>query len=109
MRLQSGGLAVFSPVSLTPEVQITIEQLGEVKYIIAPDFEHHIFLGPWKQKYSKAQVIGPEGLREKRARQGNEDVPIDYEFTKENKHSLRLPQEFTDEFEIEYWDSGNPA
>lgn len=39
MKLQSGGVAVFSPVSLTPEVKETVNAMGEVKYITAPDIE----------------------------------------------------------------------
>lgn len=36
VKLQDGGLAVFSPVSLTEEVKSTIKSQGEVKYIVAP-------------------------------------------------------------------------
>ena len=39
VRLQSGGVAVFSPTSITPEIKQTVASLGELKYIVAPDFE----------------------------------------------------------------------
>lgn len=39
MRLQSGGVAVFSPTSISSEVKEIVASLGELKYIIAPDFE----------------------------------------------------------------------
>jgi hypothetical protein len=39
VKLQSGGVAVFSPVSLTPEVKETVNAMGEVKYITATDIE----------------------------------------------------------------------
>ena len=39
VRLQSGALAVFSPVALTDEVKETVAKLGEVKYITALDIE----------------------------------------------------------------------
>lgn len=105
VRLQTGTLAVFSPVSLTQEARDTVTSLGgNVSYIIAPDIEHHMQLGPWKAAYQNAQVIGPEGLREKRAKQGNEDVVIDHIFTKENKRSIKLPEDFAREFEVEYFD-----
>lgn len=71
---------------------------------MAPDIEHHMQLGPYKTAYPTATVIGPEGLREKRAKQGDQDVPFDYEFTRANKHELKLPEELAREFEIEYWD-----
>jgi len=105
VRLQSGGVVVFSPTTLNNDVKETISKMGEVKYIVAPDIEHHIFLGPWKEAYQHAKVIGPEGLREKRAKQKNEDVFFDYIFTKENKRELKLPEELAAEFEVEYWDS----
>lgn len=39
MRLQSGALAVFSPVALTDDVKQKVSELGEVKYIAALDAE----------------------------------------------------------------------
>jgi hypothetical protein len=39
VRLQSGALAVFSPVALTDDVKRKISELGEVKYIAALDIE----------------------------------------------------------------------
>ena len=39
VRLQSGSLAVFSPVALTDEVKAKVAELGEVRYICAPDAE----------------------------------------------------------------------
>jgi hypothetical protein len=39
VKLQSGGVAVFSPVALTPEVKETVSALGELKYIAALDIE----------------------------------------------------------------------
>ena len=39
VRLQSGAVAVFSPVALTDEVKQSVAKLGEVKYIAALDIE----------------------------------------------------------------------
>ena len=39
MRLQSGALAVLSPVALTDDVKNKVNELGEVKYIAALDAE----------------------------------------------------------------------
>jgi len=100
VRLQSGALAVFSPVALTDEVKETVAKLGEVKYIAALDIEHHIFLGPWHAAYPNAKVLGPEGLAEKRAKQNNEDVPFSVVFTASKKTTV--DPEFDSEFEYEY-------
>jgi len=102
VRLQSGGVAVFSPVALTPEVKETVAALGEVKYIAALDIEHHIFLGPWHEAFPNAKVLGPEGLAEKREKQKNEKVPFSTVFTATNKETIKVDPEFDAEFEYEY-------
>lgn len=100
VRLQSGALAVFSPIALTDEVKAKVAQMGEVKYITALDIEHHIYLGPWHAAYPQAKVIGPEGLPEKRTKQKNEDVPFSVVFTA-NKQ-VTVDPEFDSEFDYEY-------
>lgn len=101
VRLQSGALAVFSPVALTDDVKQKVSEMGEVKYITALDAEHHIFLGPWHAAYPSAQVLGPETLPEKRKKQQNEDVPFSFVFHKD-KPIASISPEFDSEFEWEY-------
>jgi len=101
VRLQSGALAVLSPVALTDDVKNKVNELGEVKYIAALDAEHHIFLGPWHAAYPSAQVMGPETLPEKRAKQGNEPVPFAFVFQKD-KPITSISPEFDAEFDWEY-------
>ncbi|KAK2754408.1 hypothetical protein FQN54_007052 [Arachnomyces sp. PD_36] len=105
VRMQSGALSVFSPVALTPEVKTTVESLGgNVKYIAAPDMEHHIFLTPWKEAYPNAEIIAPEGLREKRE-QNPETKGLDFAHiftTQKNKEAIKVSEEFDAEFETEY-------
>lgn len=47
VQMANGSVAVFSPVALTDTVKKESEQLGTVKYIVAVDQEHHIFLESW--------------------------------------------------------------
>jgi hypothetical protein len=106
IRLSSGSLAIFSPIPLTADVRASIASLGgTVRYLIAPDIEHHMQLGPYKTAYPQALVMAPEGLAAKRRKQGDQEVPIDYEFTAANKRSIKLPEEFAQDLEVEYWDS----
>ena len=103
--MESGSMAVFSPVTLTPEVRDTIEALdGTVKYIAALDIEHHMHLTPWKEAFPDAEIIAPEGLWEKR--QSNPDAYKDEKFehiiTKENSRHKKISDEFDAEFEMEY-------
>lgn len=111
MKLSSGSLAVFSPVALTPTVQSTITTLGgPVSYIAAPDLEHHIFLSSWASAFPKAHLIGPEGLPEKRAQANQKDksvtvLPFSTIFTKANKRTISISEEFDADFEYEYVDA----
>lgn len=101
--MESGAMAVFSPVTLTPEVRDTIEALGgTIKYIAALDIEHHIHLTPWKEAFPDAEIIAPEGLWEKRqSTQVYKDAKFEHVITKENPHP-KISEEFDAEFEMEY-------
>lgn len=106
VKLQTGSVAVFSPVALTPAVEAKVAQMGTMKYIIAPDFEHHIYITPWSRKYPNAEVIGPEGLPEKReSDEANKGIKFSHVFTKSNKRDLKIGPEFDAEFEYEYFDA----
>ncbi|KAL1957708.1 hypothetical protein VTO42DRAFT_5551 [Malbranchea cinnamomea] len=104
VRLQTGSIAVFSPVALTGEVKNTINALdGTVKYLVALDIEHHIFLSQWKSEYPRAEIIGPHGLREKREkRPETRGVEITHILTPENRAEFDVSEEFDEEFDLEY-------
>lgn len=109
VKLTSGGLAVFSPVALTKATQAkVIEMGGDVRYIVALDYEHHIFISEWAKEYPTAKIIGPEGLPEKRAKQtddpkiGNEQFAV--VLNKETKRETRIDPEFDTDFDYEYVD-----
>lgn len=109
MKLTSGALAVFSPVALTDPVKAKVAELGgNVRYIVALDFEHHIFVSEWAKQYPEAKLVGPEGLPEKRAKQhdakiGNEAFSV--VFTKADKRQTRIGDDFDADFEYEYVDA----
>lgn len=44
VRLESGALAVFSPVALTEDVKRKVSEMGEVKYIAALDNEVRLYI-----------------------------------------------------------------
>lgn len=107
--LKSGALAVFSPVALTPEVKSKVAELGgTVKYIIAPDMEHHIFISEWVKEYPEAKIIGPDGLAEKRAKMNDEKIgkePFAFVYNANNKHDNNIDPEFAENFEVELVDA----
>jgi|SRR5687767_10834433 glyoxylase-like metal-dependent hydrolase (beta-lactamase superfamily II) len=80
---------------------------GQVRYIVALDYEHHIFMSEWAKAYPEAKLIGPEGLPEKRGKAndpkiGSEDFAV--VFKKQGKRDIRIDPEFDADFEYEYVD-----
>jgi hypothetical protein len=99
VRLPSGAVACFSPVALTDEVKSTVNEMGSMKYLVASDYEHHMSMTPWHKEYPAAKVIGVEGIDEKKK---DEDIKFDVIFTKANKDTLKVDEEFDREFDYEY-------
>ncbi|KAK4239334.1 beta-lactamase-like protein [Achaetomium macrosporum] len=111
VRLSSGALAVFSPVALTEATKAKVASLGgDVRYLVATDIEHHIFLSEWAAAYPNAKLIGPEGLPEKRHKAARDDPKIGDEpfavaVTKVMNGGevvARIGDDFAADFEMEY-------
>lgn len=66
IRLSGGALFVWSPVALSEALRAAVDALGEVRYVIAPNSLHHLFLGEWRDAYPEARLYAPPGLRERR-------------------------------------------
>jgi Domain of unknown function (DUF4336) len=64
IRLTS-DLFVWSPVALSDGLRAEVDALGVVRYLIAPNSLHHMFIADWKRAYPTAQVYAAPGLREK--------------------------------------------
>ncbi|KAL2023531.1 hypothetical protein VTK56DRAFT_2139 [Thermocarpiscus australiensis] len=108
VRLSSGALAVFSPVALTEATKAKVASLGgDVRYLVAPDIEHHIFLSEWAAAYPDAKLVGPEGLPEKRQKAHHADPKIGKEpfavvVTRQNRRDVKVGEDFDRDFEMEY-------
>jgi hypothetical protein len=72
IRLSGRDLFVWSPVALTDALRQTIDALGEVRYLVAPNSLHHVFIADWKRAYPGARIHAAPGVREKRS-----DIAID--------------------------------
>ena len=106
VRLSTGSLAVFSAVTLTREVQAKVESMGRLRYIVALNIEHHLSISSWAKAFPDADVIGMEGLPEKREKnEGTKGVRFKHVFTVQNKKRMSISAEFDAEFEYEYIDS----
>lgn len=66
VRLPDGSLFLWSPISLADDLRSEVDRLGEVRYLIAPNSLHHLFLGDWQRAYPDARTYAPPGLRQKR-------------------------------------------
>ena len=108
VRMRSGALAVFSPTALTPEVRAEVDKLGgNVRYITAPDIEHHIFLSEWAKAFPSAHVMGPQGLPEKRdgIPEHKGSVQFSHIWKAANKDGFKVDEDFDRDFDHEFVDA----
>ncbi|MGZ3458527.1 MAG: DUF4336 domain-containing protein [Archangium sp.] len=66
IRLPEGGLWLHSPVKPDAAVRGAVDALGPVRFLVAPNTMHHLWLGEWAAAYPSARVLAPAGLRAKR-------------------------------------------
>ena len=59
VRLEGGGLWVWSPIALSGELEDAVRALGPVRHLVSPNKLHHLFLGAWKAKFPEAKLWGP--------------------------------------------------
>lgn len=76
VRLSNGDLVAISPINIDSETVDCIDRLGEVKYIIAPNLYHHLFIQDFRAIYPKAQLWATSSLVDKRP-----DLAIDMPIT----------------------------
>jgi hypothetical protein len=76
LRLRDGGLFLWSPIALTPELRAEVDALGPVRCLVAPNKLHHLFLAEWKAAYPEARIHAPPGLVRHRR-----DLAFDAELT----------------------------
>jgi glyoxylase-like metal-dependent hydrolase (beta-lactamase superfamily II) len=78
IKLPSGELALWSPVSPTDSLRAQIDELGRVAHLISPNKLHYAQLATWKGAYPSAVVWASPGVRE-RARANRSPVIFDAE------------------------------
>ena len=66
VRLEGGGLWVWSPVKLTADLRREVEQLGPVRHLVSPNKLHDLFLPEWKAAFPEAELWGPRSTIRKR-------------------------------------------
>lgn len=66
VRTEGGGLALISPVPIDDRRAAELARLGEVRWLVAPNLLHHLYLAEAHARYPDARVIAPRGLATKR-------------------------------------------
>jgi hypothetical protein len=80
LRLSRGDLLLHSPTRLTPTLCNALERLGRVRYLVAPNSVHWMFLRQWQRAYPEAETWAAPGLRERR-RVRRSGVRLDYDLS----------------------------
>jgi len=66
IRLSDGSLFLHSPIRLDDGLRRELDELGEVRAIVAPNKAHHLFVGDCCAAYPNAKLYGALGLPLKR-------------------------------------------
>ncbi|MCP3395427.1 SDR family oxidoreductase [Bradyrhizobium sp. CCGB12] len=62
IRLSNGDLVLHSPVRYSPALRDQLERLGPIKYLLAPNVAHWIFLLAWQRQFPQASTFAARGL-----------------------------------------------
>lgn len=90
IRLEDSSLLLISPIEITPEIKQQLNSVGKVKYLIAPNLFHHLYLSEYRQIYPQAWVIAPPGLSTKQPELKIDKIftQDEIEFNSEVEHTL---------------------
>ena len=75
--LSGDRLLLISPIKIEPDTKAELDRLGEVKFAIAPNLFHHLYLEDCKNIYPQAELIAPPGIESKQP-----NLAIDKIFTR---------------------------
>ena len=65
LRLPDGRLVVHSPLAIDDATAKELDAIGDVRFLVAPNCVHWMFLKAAKERYPKARVFGSPGLAKK--------------------------------------------
>jgi hypothetical protein len=66
IKLADGTLFVHSPVRLDEGTRASLDKLGPVRQVVAPNRFHHLFISDYPKHYPDAKIHGAPGLDTKR-------------------------------------------
>lgn len=62
IRLSNGDLVLHSPVRYSPVLRGELERLGPIRYLLAPNIAHWMFLSDWQREVPQAATFAARGL-----------------------------------------------
>jgi hypothetical protein len=65
IRLGDGSLILHSPTRYSPAVGSELEKLGRIRFLLAPNIAHWMFLQGWQRSYPAATVFAVPGLADR--------------------------------------------
>lgn len=63
IRLPRGGLVLHSPIDYTPQLGRTLEDLGPVAALVAPNILHDLYLDAWRAAYPGVPLYSAPGMK----------------------------------------------
>ena len=63
IRLDDGGLFLWSPIALNSELRAAIDALGSVRFLVTPTCMHYVALPAWRDAYPDATLYAAPGSR----------------------------------------------
>ena len=102
IKQQNGDLIVHSPIRIDPPLIRSLEELGEVRHVISPNYEHVKYAHQWAEQYPNAHMWGCPGLMERE---------VDVRWTGEVPFGARPPgfqgdNQSSDDKHEQIWDWG---
>jgi short-subunit dehydrogenase len=66
IRLSNGDLVLHSPVRYSPALRHELQRLGTIKFLLAPNVAHWMFLADWQRELPRAKMFAARGLAARR-------------------------------------------
>jgi hypothetical protein len=63
IRLGNGDLLLHSPIALTDALRRRLDGLGPVRHVLAPNFDHHLFVPAYRDAYPDARLYATRGVQ----------------------------------------------
>jgi hypothetical protein len=66
IRLADGSLFVHSPIHLDDDIRATLDRIGPIRHVVAPNRFHHLYAADYPRNYPDAKLYCAPGLETKR-------------------------------------------